>query len=104
MDGPFDYPRYAMIKPAPSRADCGIGAPRHGCVREGALPKLSHGLGPWNEMGPHFGAAKAAAITSGAIRGIIRIGTSAWLGCHAHIHIDLPSRRLRDLEPSSVPD
>jgi hypothetical protein len=38
-----------------------------------------------------------------SLRGIIRIGTFAWPRCHAHVHIDLPSRRFCDLEPSSVP-
>src|SRR4051794_21207558 len=48
-----------------------------------------------------FAAAEAAA-TKCSRRGTIRRGTSAWRKRHAYVHIDLHSRRLRNVEPPSV--
>src|SRR5438067_2460671 len=56
-------------------------------AREGALPNPSPGSGPGN----------FAEVLS-------EIGTSAWRKRHAHVHVDLHSRRLRNMEPPSVLD
>lgn len=101
---------FSPASPAPiHRRHCWFTALRGGARRRAA--ECSPGLGPGRPWNPSVHCGREGGRSRRErnhaprhVRGTIPAGTSAWVATvHAHVHIDLSSRRLRDVESATIP-